>query len=93
MKAGTGDYFEQSYNAQAAVEVVSRLIVGQRVSQSPNDKQELPAGLQAIPHLDVTSQDHHIGFGQLRFIHRGRIPNADHLKFKDAFLYIRHDAL
>lgn len=49
MKAGNGDHFEQSYNAQAAVEVASRLIVGQRVSQSPNDKQELMADLQAIP--------------------------------------------
>jgi hypothetical protein len=39
MKAGTG--FEQSYNGQATVEVVSRLIVGERVSQAPNDKQEL----------------------------------------------------
>ena len=41
MKAGNGQHFEQSYNAQAAVEVDSRLIVGQRVSQAPNDKQEL----------------------------------------------------
>ena len=41
MKAGNGNHFEQSYNAQAAVEVESRLIVGERVSQSPNDKQEL----------------------------------------------------
>ena len=41
MKAGNGQHFEQSYNAQAAVEVQSRLIVGQRVSQAPNDKQEL----------------------------------------------------
>jgi transposase len=49
MKAGNGNHFEQSYNAQAAVEVVSRLIVGERVSQSPNDKQELLADLQAIP--------------------------------------------
>lgn len=49
MKAGNGDHFEQSYNAQAAVEVASRLIVGERVSQSPNDKQELMADLQAIP--------------------------------------------
>jgi transposase len=49
MKAGNGDHFEQGYNAQAAVEVASRLIVGQRVSQSPNDKQELAADLQAIP--------------------------------------------
>ena len=43
MKAGSGPHFEQSFNAQAAVEVDSRLIVGERVSQSPNDKQELVA--------------------------------------------------
>ena len=49
MKAGNGDHFEQSYNAQAAVEVASRLVVGQRISQSPNDKQELVADLAAIP--------------------------------------------
>jgi hypothetical protein len=47
MKDGTG--FEQSYNAQAAVEVESRLIVGERVSQAPNDKQELVPTLGAIP--------------------------------------------
>lgn len=41
MKAGSGRHFEQSYNTQAAVEVDSRLIVGERVSQAPNDKQEL----------------------------------------------------
>jgi transposase len=41
MKAGSGQHFEQCYNAQAAVEVDSRLIVGARVSQAPNDKQEL----------------------------------------------------
>ena len=46
MKDGTG--FEQCYNAQAAVEVHSRLIVGERVSQAPNDKQELAASLAAI---------------------------------------------
>jgi transposase len=49
MKAGNGQHFEQSYNAQAAVEVKSRLIVGQRVSQAPNDKQELVPDVQAIP--------------------------------------------
>jgi hypothetical protein len=49
MKAGNGNHFEQSYNAQAAVDVDSRLIVGQRVSQSPNDKQELVPTLAAIP--------------------------------------------
>ena len=49
MKAGGGRHFEQSYNAQAAVEVESRLIVGQRVSQAPNDKQESVPTLAAIP--------------------------------------------
>jgi hypothetical protein len=49
MKAGNGHHFEQSYNAQAAVEVESRLIVGERVSQAPNDKQELGPTLAAIP--------------------------------------------
>jgi len=49
MKASDGPHFEQSYNAQAAVEVNSRLIVGQRVSQSSNDKQELAPTLAAIP--------------------------------------------
>lgn len=49
MKASGGSHFEQSYNAQAVVEVESRLIVGQRVSQSPNDKQQLVPTLAAIP--------------------------------------------
>jgi transposase len=49
MKAGNGNHYEQSYNAQAVVEVQSRLIVGQRVSQSPNDKQELVPTLAVIP--------------------------------------------
>jgi transposase len=49
MKAGNGNHFEQSYNAQALVEVESRLIVGQRVSQAANDKQELVPTLAAIP--------------------------------------------
>lgn len=49
MKAGSGEHFEQCYNAQAAVEVESRLIVGQRVSAAPNDKQELVPTLASIP--------------------------------------------
>lgn len=49
MKAGHGNHFEQSYNAQAAVEVESRLIVGERVSQAPNDKQELVPTLASVP--------------------------------------------
>lgn len=40
MKAGNGQHFEQSYNAQAAVDM-SLLIVGERVSAAPNDKREL----------------------------------------------------
>ena len=49
MKAGNGEHFEQAYNAQAAVEVESRLITGQRVSVAANDKQELVATVAAIP--------------------------------------------
>jgi transposase len=51
MKAGNGNHFEQAYNAQAAVEVESLLIVGQRVSQAPNDKEQLVPTLQAIASL------------------------------------------
>jgi len=47
MKAGSGQHFEQSYNAQAAVDE-ALLIVGQRVSDAPNDKQELVATVAAI---------------------------------------------
>ena len=47
MKAGSGQHFEQAYNAQAAVDE-AMLIVGQRVSDAPNDKQELAATVAAI---------------------------------------------
>jgi transposase len=47
MKAGKGQHFEQAYNAQAAVNEVM-LIVGQRVSDAPNDQQELVASVAAI---------------------------------------------
>ena len=49
MKAGNGNHFEQSYNAQAAVEVQSRLIVAPRVSDAPNDKEQLAPDVRAIP--------------------------------------------
>jgi hypothetical protein len=49
MKAGNGQHFEQSFNAQAAVEVESRLIVGERASQAPNDKQQLVPTVASIP--------------------------------------------
>ena len=48
MKAGSGGHFEQSYNAQAAVEITSRLIVAQLVSDAPNDKEQLVPALQAL---------------------------------------------
>lgn len=44
----TADGFQQCYNAQAAVEVDSRLIVGERVTAAANDKQELPATVAAV---------------------------------------------
>lgn len=47
MKTGSG--FEQSYNAQAAVEIESRLIVGQTVTAAPNDKEQLVPTLASIP--------------------------------------------
>ncbi len=47
MKAGSGNHFEQAYNAQAAVDE-AMLIVGQRVSAAPNDKQELAPSVAAI---------------------------------------------
>jgi transposase len=46
MKAGNG--FEQAYNAQAAVDTASMLIVGQHVTQSPNDKQQLVPTVECV---------------------------------------------
>jgi len=43
-----GMHFEQAYNAQAAVEVDSRLIVGQRVTNVPNDQPQLVPTVRAI---------------------------------------------
>ena len=40
--------FEQSYNAQAAVEVTRMLIVGQHVTDQANDKQQLIPNLAAL---------------------------------------------
>ena len=49
MKSGNNKGFEQAYNAQAAVEHESRLIVGNTLSNHPNDKQEGLPTIQAIP--------------------------------------------
>ncbi len=49
MKAGSGNHFEQSYNAQAAVDTEgSMMILGNRVTTSPNDKQELAATVESV---------------------------------------------
>jgi len=47
MKAGSGNHFEQAYNAQAAVDE-AMLIVGQRISDAPNDKAELAPSVAAL---------------------------------------------
>lgn len=54
MKSGNGKHFEQCYNAQAAVEVQSMLIVGAYVTDNPNDKREL------LPNLEQAKAN---GFG------------------------------
>jgi|TARA_B110000196_G_scaffold296960_1_gene287693 transposase len=43
-----GGSFEQCFNAQAAVEVETMLVVGQHVSNAPNDKQQLEPTLNAV---------------------------------------------
>lgn len=47
MKAGSGQHFEQAYNAQAVVDE-AMLIVGHHVSDAPNDKEQLEPGVAAI---------------------------------------------
>lgn len=48
MPCGGKTNFEQAYNAQAGVEIESRLIVTKRVSQAANDKEELVENVRAI---------------------------------------------
>lgn len=43
--------FEQSYNAQAAVDTTSKLIVAAHITQQPNDKQEIAPTLDNICNL------------------------------------------
>jgi transposase len=47
----SGGGFEQSYNAQAVVDVDSLLIVEQHVTQKPNDKEELEPALEKLEQL------------------------------------------
>lgn len=43
-----GGAFSQAYNAQAAVDTTTMLIVGQHLTQHPNDKKELLPALESI---------------------------------------------
>ena len=49
MKAGNGSHFELAYNAQAAVDTETYLIVGQLITDEPNDKEQLNPVLKSIP--------------------------------------------
>ena len=56
----TASGFEQTYNAQASVDLESMIIVENHVSQQPNDKQEvIPAlqGLAALPQEEIGKVD------------------------------------
>ncbi len=43
--------FEQAYNAQAAVDLDTHLIVGNHLSQKPNDKREMAPALEGLARL------------------------------------------
>jgi hypothetical protein len=47
----SGGGFEQAYNAQASVDMETMLIVGNHVSQQPNDKLEVEPALEQLEQL------------------------------------------
>ena len=47
----SGGGFEQAYNAQASVDMDTMLIVGNHVSQNPNDKLEVEPALEQLNQL------------------------------------------
>ena len=53
MKNPTDEGFDQYYNAQAAVDQDSRLIVGHSLSNHPNDKAEALPTVDAIPTAEI----------------------------------------
>jgi hypothetical protein len=57
MKNSNNQGFDQHYNAQAAVEQDSILIVGHGLSNHPNDKQEAVPTLEAIPTDEIGQPD------------------------------------
>jgi hypothetical protein len=52
----SGGGFEQAYNAQAAVDVDSMLVVAQLVTQAPNDKEQVVPMLKQIAHLPESEE-------------------------------------
>ena len=58
MKAGNGKHFEQSFNAQAAVDTEgSYLVLGNGVTNHPNDKQELGPTVESVDETVRTVSD------------------------------------
>lgn len=57
MKSGTGDHFEQAFNAQAVVDTESYLIVGEYVTNAPNDKKQLNPAINSIPQEIITPEN------------------------------------
>ena len=53
MKAGNAQHFEQAFNAQASVEVESRMIVGESLTDQANDKQQLVGAVEKAKDNDV----------------------------------------
>jgi hypothetical protein len=47
----SGGGFDQCYNAQASVDVDTMLVVGQHLSQNPNDKKEIEPALEVLRKL------------------------------------------
>lgn len=47
----SGGGFEQCYNAQASVDIDTMLVVGQHLTQNPNDKLEIEPALEALDKL------------------------------------------
>jgi hypothetical protein len=56
MKTG-GNNFEQAFNAQAAVDTETLLIVGEYVTDAPTDKQQLIPALECIPEEVATPEN------------------------------------
>jgi transposase len=70
MKAGSGKHFEQSYNAEAAVDIESMLIVGGYVTNHANDKKELEAAVNSVDEVyEVETVSADTGFYSEEAVH------------------------